>query len=265
MLTPNSKTASRIQEGLKRFHPIVESAKNRDVNESDTVVMLTGMFSEIFGFDKYTEITTELAIRGTYCDLALKIDGKYCFLVEAKAVGIELKDLHIKQAVDYAANKGIEWVILTNAVSWKIFKVIFSKPIEHILVVDFNFLNLSHKSESDIETLFIISKEACCKSLLDEYYTQKEATDKFIIGNLLLSDPILSAIRKEIKTVYPDIKVSAEEISDVLKSQILRREILEGDGADGAIRKISRAFKKKEKERAVKESAPQESTEQPQQ
>lgn len=66
------KIATRIADGLKRFQPIVESARVRDVNESDTVVLLTGILSEILGYDKYSDITTELSIRGTYCDLALR-------------------------------------------------------------------------------------------------------------------------------------------------------------------------------------------------
>src|SRR4051812_509611 len=113
MAAVTQKIQSRISDGLKRFQPIVESAKTRDVSESDTVVMLTGILSEILGYDKYLDITTELAIRGTYCDLALKIDGKLSLLIEAKAIGIELKEQHVKQVVDYAANQGIEWVILT--------------------------------------------------------------------------------------------------------------------------------------------------------
>ena len=74
-----TKIQNRIAEGLKKFQPIVESAKIRDVNESDTVVLLTGILSDILGYDKYTEITTEMAIRGTFCDLALKINGKCKF------------------------------------------------------------------------------------------------------------------------------------------------------------------------------------------
>ena len=35
----------------------------------------------------------------TYCDLAIKVDGKLRFLLEAKAIGLELKDDYIKQAL----------------------------------------------------------------------------------------------------------------------------------------------------------------------
>jgi hypothetical protein len=119
-----TKVAARISEGIKKFQPIVELAKSRDINESDTVVVMIDILSHVFGFDKYSDITTEHAIKGTYCDLALKIDGKLKLLIEVKAIGSDLKESHAKQAIDYAANEGLEWVILSNAVHWKVFKVV---------------------------------------------------------------------------------------------------------------------------------------------
>lgn len=59
-----SKVESRLQNGLKRFQPVLTSAKSRDVNESDTVIIVTDILQEVFGYDKYSEITSEHAIRG---------------------------------------------------------------------------------------------------------------------------------------------------------------------------------------------------------
>ena len=101
---------------VKRFQPILTSAKTRDVNESDTMMIVTGMLWELFGYDQYSEITSEHAIRGTYCDIATLLEGQVQMLIEGKAIGIELKDSHVKQAIDYAANKGVDWVLLTNGV-----------------------------------------------------------------------------------------------------------------------------------------------------
>ncbi len=241
------RIASRIIEGLKRFQPIVESAKKRDINESDTVVLMTGMISEILGFDKYSDITTEVAIRGTFCDLALKIDGKLQLLLEAKAIGIELKEHHIKQAIDYAANKGLEWVVLSNGIKWRIYKVIFSKPINHVLVCEIDFLQLNPKNEEDIEHLFILTKEAISKSILADFFTQKQATSRFMIGNLICSESIILAIRKELRLVYPDIKVQPDEIKNVILKEVLKREILEGDESEEARKKIAKVYRKKEK------------------
>lgn len=247
-----SKVQNRIVEGLKKFQPIVEAAKIRDANESDTVVILTGIFSDILGFDKYTDITTEHAIRGTFCDLALKINDKIVILIEAKAVGIDLKDPHVKQAVDYGANKGIDWIILTNGVTWRIYKILFSKPIQHIPVVQFDFLQIKSKSADDLELLYMICKEAIVKNSLEDCYVQKQATNKFMIGNLLYSDTVLAAIRKELKLIFPEIKATNEEIQKVLLNGVVKREINEGEEAEEAKKKILKSLKKKEKAKAEK-------------
>ena len=54
----SKRAEERINTGLKRFQPILASAKARDVNESDTVVIVTDLLQEIFGYDKYSEITS---------------------------------------------------------------------------------------------------------------------------------------------------------------------------------------------------------------
>jgi len=242
-----TKVQSRIVEGLKKFQPIVESAKIRDANESDTVVLLTGILSDILGFDKYTEITTEHSIRGTFCDLAIKINGNISIIIEAKAIGIDLKDQHVKQAVDYGANKGIDWVILTNGVTWRVYKLLFTKPIQHIPVFQFEFLQIKSKSSEDLELLFNISKEGILKNSLENLYVQKQATNKFMIGNLLYTESVLTTIKKELKSIYPDLKVTNEEIEKVLFNGVIKREINEGDESDEAKKKIVKSLRKKDK------------------
>ena len=116
MATVPKKVVDRIVAGLKRFQPILASAKARDVGESDTVTIIVDMLAEIFGYDKYSEITSEYAIRGTYCDLAIKLEGTLQTLIEVKAIGIDLKDAHVKQAVDYV--NGVRLRISTISLSW---------------------------------------------------------------------------------------------------------------------------------------------------
>jgi hypothetical protein len=86
------KVENRLISGIKRFQPIVAASKSRDDGEADTVMIITDILADVFGYDKYSEITAEFAIRGTYCDLAIKIDNSVRVLLEAKAIGIELKD-----------------------------------------------------------------------------------------------------------------------------------------------------------------------------
>jgi predicted type IV restriction endonuclease len=96
------------------------------------------MLADIFGFAKYSEITSEYVIRGTFVDLAIKLDSTVYMLIEAKAIGLDLKESFTKQAVDYAANQGVEWVVLTNGVVWQIYKVSFGKTIGQELVIAIN-------------------------------------------------------------------------------------------------------------------------------
>ncbi|MGH7946628.1 MAG: type I restriction enzyme HsdR N-terminal domain-containing protein, partial [Opitutaceae bacterium] len=92
----SKKAVDRIGAGIKRFQPILASAKARDVNESDTVIIVTDLLQEVFGYDKFTEITSEHMIRGTFCNLAIKLDGTLAVLIEVKAIGLDLKEQYVK-------------------------------------------------------------------------------------------------------------------------------------------------------------------------
>ena len=59
------KVAERLVGGIKRFQPILSAARARDVGESDTVTIVKDMLADVFGYDKYSEVTSEFAIRGT--------------------------------------------------------------------------------------------------------------------------------------------------------------------------------------------------------
>jgi predicted type IV restriction endonuclease len=244
------KVSDRLTAGLKRFKPVLEAAKDRDVNESDTSMIVTDMLAEVFGFDKYAEVTREYAIRGTFCDLATKIEGQLQTLIEVKAIGLGLRENHIKQAVDYAANQGVEWVILTNGQHWKVFSVSFSKPISADLVLDLDILEMSPSDEDAVEDLFLLSKEGIQRSGLDAYNDQLKVRNKFNLAALILSDPILHTIRRELKRISPDVRISVEEIKAALSHEVIKRDAIEGD----AQRLVSRAASKALRQRKAKES-----------
>lgn len=241
MASVPKKVADRLSLGLRRYQPVLDAAKARDVNESDTSMIVSDMLAEVFGFDKYTEITRELCIRGTYCDLAVRIDQKLQFLIEVKAIGTDLKDQHVKQAVDYAANQGIEWVALTNGAEWRVFRVSFGKPIDKELVLDINLLELSAKDEEHIARLFLLTRESIVKSALEEYHDQKQATSKFVLSAVIQSQPVLDAIRRELRRMSPDVRVENEEIRGALALDVLKREVIEGEQAEKAKKRVQRA------------------------
>lgn len=244
MASVPKRISERIAAGIKKYQPILASAKARDVGEADTVTIIKDILSDVFGYDKYAEITSEFSIRGTYCDLAIKLDNKLATLIEAKAIGLDLKEQHVKQAVDYAANQGVDWVLLTNGAIWRVYHLIFAKPIEQELVLEFDATSLSSRSEKDIETLFLLCKEGWQKSAIGEYHTQRQALSRFFIGAVLQTDPVLDAIRRELRRVSPDVKIDSEQIKDVLRNEVIKREVLEGEKATEAVKKISKSASK---------------------
>jgi hypothetical protein len=245
----SQKVASRISTELKRYQSILQKAQQRDISESDTVVIIADMLSDVLGYDKYQHVTTEFAIRGTYVDLAVRTDNQIRFLIEAKAIGIELNDSHIKQAVDYAANQGIDWVVLSNGAHWRIYKVQFSKPIDKTLLCDINVLTANPRSDEVIECLGCLSREGFSKSTMSELLQQKQVTSKFSIAAILLTDSVIEHLRRDIRRLS-GIRVDEEYLKNTLQNEIIKRELIEGEEATSAattVKKMQRALARERK------------------
>ncbi len=238
------KVADRLTTGIKRYQPVLASAKLRDIGEADTVTIVKDLLADVFGYNKYSELTSEYAIRGTYCDLAIKIEGTLQTLIEVKAIGLELKDHHVKQAIDYAANQGVDWVLLTNGSQWRVYHVVFAKPIGQELIVDIDFCALNARSAADIEKLYLWCKEGWQKSVLGEYRDQKQALSRFSVAAVIQSEPVVAVIRRELRRLSPDIRIEAEEVEAVIANEVLKRDVLEGEQATEAKRKLARAANK---------------------
>jgi len=237
----SKKLAENIANGIKRYRPILTAQRDRDVSEADTVTLVKDMLSEVFGYDKYAELTSEHAIRGTFCDLAVQFEGKVRLLIEIKAIGGALQERHTKQAVDYAANKGVEWVVLTNGIEWVLYHVLFSKPIDKEEVVKLNLLEVDLRKDEDLERLYLLTRTGIAKDALTEFRDRQEATNRYVLAALLLnSEAVMTTLRREVRRVS-GMLVDAEEINRVLREQVIKRDVLEGDPALTAARRVSRS------------------------
>ena len=226
---------------------ILAAAKSRDLNESDTVTIIADILNDVFGYDKYLEITSELAIRNTFCDLAVKVNNKIEYLIECKSVDTELKDNHLKQAIDYGANQGVNWVILTNGIVWKLYKIRFEKPIGYDLVVQFDITALNPRTEDARELLYILHKSAIEKNLRQEHFEKSQLINPYTIAHVLISKPIIGALRREIRKLS-DIKLDESELTKILLNGVVKRDLIESDTAKEAektVRKLQKSLDKK--------------------
>jgi len=247
-----AKVTARLQKTIPMFKSILSDAQNRDVNESDTVTIITDMLSDVFGFDKYAEITREFVIQGTYCDLAIKIDGEVHYLIEVKAIGITLNDNHTRQAVNYAAKHGIKWVVLTNGIKWITYRVLVEGKVTAEEVCSFDFVEINPKNNIDQEKIFMLCRRGIDKDLIEQFYEYRQSVNKYMISAVLSSEPVLNTIRKELRKLRDGLKVELEEIGEVISSQIIKREVLENPSTSEALSMLKKANKKAARETAKK-------------
>jgi Type I restriction enzyme R protein N terminus (HSDR_N) len=238
------KVIDRFSDNLKKFQAIALSHKSRDVSEADTVTLVKDMLSDMLGYDKYSELTSEQQIKGTFCDLAVKISDRIKYLIEVKAAGVTLNDSHLRQAINYGANQGIEWIVLTNSISWKLFRIKFAQPIDVEEITSFDITTINPRSEDDQQKMFLLCREGITSDAMDMFHQHSMLLNKFTVSQILLLDPVVSALRKEFRKVFPDIKVDVNQLTEMLKSQILKREVIEGEKATEAAAKIKKVIQK---------------------
>lgn len=252
----SKKVLDRFSATLKGFQAIGFSHRARDVSEADTVTLVKDMLADVFGFDKYQELTSEHQIRGTYCDLAVKIEGKVNYLIEVKAAGTELNDSHLRQAVNYGAHQGVEWVVLTNAIDWRLYRIKFAQPIDFEEISSFKVPDINLKNEDDCKKLFLLCREGITTDAMDVYHQHTQILNKFVVAQIVLAEPVVGAIRREMKRLFPELKVDQEHISEMLSNEILKREVIEGDRAkdtQAKIKKVTNKLAKVIEKRAIAE------------
>ena len=242
MVVPK-RVEERIKAGLRRFHKILDAARRADRNEQDTSMIVSDLLSEVFGYKKYEEITGQYLIRGTYCDLAVKIGSRVAYLVEVKAVDKRLRKAHLRQSTDYAAKEGIEWVVLTNGVEWQVRRMIFEQPLRDEMVFSMDLLG--EDTQALVERVYLLSREGILKKQLGVYHEEQKATDRYMVASIVTTDAALSVLRRQLRRMYPGVRIATEEIRSVLLEEVFKRDIVESEEFQQARTRIKRAEKRR--------------------
>jgi type I restriction-modification system DNA methylase subunit len=89
--------------------------------EENVKIKLTLPLLELLGYDAQKDMDFEHHVKDKRVDIALMFDDKPKLLVETKDLNENL-DNHVNKSLDYAFNKGVEWVLLTNGVGIRLYK-----------------------------------------------------------------------------------------------------------------------------------------------
>jgi hypothetical protein len=197
-------------DSLKDYHKQYLKKLNPELDESGTRIMINSFLTEVLGFTPIEEVKTEYMIRGTYADYVIQLKGVRHFLVEVKALGIDLSEKHLRQAVNYGANEGIEWAVLTNGKQFDFYKILFSKPIEERKIFSIDLSDTS-KFKANAERLQYLHKLSVTGKGLSIIWNKCVALDPTTIAGLLHNKPIVSFLKRALKRKYKT-KFTDEEI-----------------------------------------------------
>jgi predicted type IV restriction endonuclease len=219
-----SDARERLKAAIKKFSKPLADLLARDANEGDTRLIVTDLLCEGFGFDKYSDLTTEYQVKGEFADYGVRIDKELTAFIEVKRVATKLAAKHLRQVESYAVNEGVEWMILTNGAVWQIYHVTGGLPIIVDLALDVDLLSEATATQK-VNQLFYLTRESMKRRQIDELWKAKHATSPKSIAKVLCSDAVADAIRKELKR-QTEQQITNAEVIQLLKDTVLRPECL---------------------------------------
>jgi predicted type IV restriction endonuclease len=218
----------RIKTAIRRYASPLQQMLDRDANEGDTRLFVTDFLCEALGFDKFNDLTTEYRVKGDFADYGIRMDKQLVAFIEVKRITTKLDSRHLKQVEMYAVNEGVEWVILTNGINWKVYHITGGLPMIIDIVLDVSLLG-DESPQKKSDKLFYITKEALKHDQIDELWKAQRATSPKAFANAILAPSVVDALQREIKR-QTQHRIDADEVIRLLKSTILRPECLEKEG-----------------------------------
>ncbi len=215
-----SATKSRkMLAAIKDYRKKYLSKDIAELDESGTRIMINAFLTSILGYRELEEVKTEYMIKGTYADYIIQIGGQRHFLVEVKAYSLDLSGKHLGQAINYGANEGIDWAILTNGRHFQLYKILFEKPICEKLVLEIDFLADDFKTRAVQEQLAYLHRDAVLKKSLNHLWSRCTALDPLNIAGLLHSPHVLNFLKRELRKRHK-ARFSMDEIVETLNEVI---------------------------------------------
>jgi hypothetical protein len=240
-----------IVKDMKKYLPIFQQAHDQGINEAETSMRINKFFEDVLGYDVFTEISREHVVKERNVDYAIKLNGKVKFFIEVKQAGISLKERHIEQAENYAANSGVPWVLLTNGLGWQLYHLTFDEGIQGDLIWSVDLLSDDIKDAAS--KIGMLHKKAVQKDELEDYRAKVKTLSPRSIVQAIFHESTLKVIRACLKK-SSGVRVEEQELVDNIKKMI-SQEAWEVIG-DVRIMRKRKTIKAKPKEEAMQPSEP---------
>ncbi|MGH3736461.1 MAG: hypothetical protein ACRDT6_12715 [Micromonosporaceae bacterium] len=213
----------RLRTAFRKFAKPLSDLVARDANVGDTRLLVTDFLCEGLGYDKYEDLTTEYQVKGEFADYGVRIDKQLVSFIEVKRCTQKLGLRHLRQVQMYALNEGVEWMVLTNGQHWQVHHLTGGLPVQVDLALAVDVLGAEPLS-TKVDDLFHLSKVAMKRHLLDELWKVKAATSPRALASVLVSPPVLDALRREVRRRTGHNGETAE-LERVVREHVVRADL----------------------------------------
>jgi predicted type IV restriction endonuclease len=240
-----------ILKDLKKYLPIFQQAHDQAINEAETSMRINKFFEDVLGYDVFNEISREHVVKERNVDYAIKLNGKVKYFIEVKQAGIALKEKHIEQAENYAANSGVPWVLLTSGIHWQLYHLTFDEGIQSDIIWTVDLTTDDIKDAAS--KLGMLHRKSVLKGEIEDYFEKVKTLSPKSVVNAIFHESTLRVIRACLKKSH-GIRVDEQELADNIRKMI-SKETWENIG-DVKITRKRKAARPKPKEEAIEPAAP---------
>jgi len=211
-----------LREQLKVYKRKYLRKEFSTLNEADTRIMTNSFLTEILGYRELEEIKTEYRIKSEYADYVIQLKRKKHFVVEVKSIELDLNEKHLRQSLSYAANEGIDWILLLNGREVQLYRVNFGKPISTTLIFKIDFMNSDDLKKAP-DLLWNLTKRAIEKGELDTFWKRTNALNPVNLAKLVYSEEIVKRLRNDLKEqtgIYFQMEDVAESLCQIISEKV---------------------------------------------
>ncbi len=216
------KQLHELRSKLKDYKRKYLKKEFSSLDESATRIMTNNFLTEILGYQELVEIKTEYRIRSEYADYVIQLKRKKHFVVEVKSIGLDISEKHLRQSLSYAANEGIDWILLLNGREIQLYRVNFGKPVTTTLIYKLDLLNTDDFKKCP-ELLWNLTKRAVERGELENFWKRTNALNPENLAKLLYSEEIVKRLRNDLKEqtgIYFQVEDVAESLREIIAEKV---------------------------------------------
>ena len=237
---PKEEARDRIRALVEEYEQVLARGKQKEFSETDVSTKFMLPLLEALGWDirNIDEVKEQRKTLSGPADYSLNLHKRPRLVLELKRFDENLdgrrrvrgrEETYPEQAIRYAWQLKVDWVILSNFAETRLYYSHVAKPHEGLV------FSITHdKYLEDFDRLWILSKEAVSSGILDSYEKRKERRDVDIeiLADLLLCRRVLT---ENIRSNHPELPVEVvRESVQKLLDRILVIRVAEDRGIMGS-------------------------------